>query len=52
MKRTEQALVSLAETAGRLIVGIADNVHNGDVPEDTQRMVRDLITYVFRRLLV
>lgn len=50
MKRTEQALISLAETAGRLIVGITDNVHNRDVPEDTQRMVRDLITYVFRSL--
>lgn len=52
MKRTEQALISLAETAGRLIVGITSNIPNGDVPEDTQRMIQDLITYVFRNLQV
>ncbi|KAF9469802.1 hypothetical protein BDZ94DRAFT_29700 [Collybia nuda] len=43
MKRNEQALVSLAETAGRLIVGITDATHSGNIPEDIQRMIEDLI---------
>lgn len=35
MKRTEQAFIALAETAGRLVVGITDATRTSDVPEET-----------------
>jgi hypothetical protein len=43
MKRTQDALVVVAHNAGRLVVAISEHAQAGDMPDDTQQAVNDLV---------
>jgi hypothetical protein len=43
MKRTPDTLVVVALNAGRLVVAITEHAQAGDMPDDIQQAVNDLV---------